>query len=251
MATVTAVPHMRAGGRASERWFFVWMAALSAAIALVGFTWRYFLPLSAGQLHVPVIVHVHGLTMWAWTLWFLMQTWLAASGRVRHHRLFGMAGISLVTLAVWTGIVVALQQLDRRLAVGDGDLARAFVAQPLSLVAMMAVLFAAAIANARRIDVHSRLMLLVTLVALQPALARIIAVVTGVSNPVVNGPVAGVIVLLLVGVAMGHDVRQRGSPHSAYVWGGALIAVVQIARVTLVHTPAWYAITDVLVALVR
>ena len=235
-----------------ERWFFVGMAVLAMAIALVGFTWRYFLPLSRGSFHAAAVVHVHGVTMWSWTVLFFVQSWLAARGRIRFHRLLGMAGISLLTLAAWTGTVVALLQLERRLAAGEGDAARAFVALPLSLVVMMVPLFFAAILHARRAGFHARLMLMVTLVSLQPALARIVGAIRGgIAEPAVNGAVGGLTVLLLIGIAIAYDARTRPRPHPAYLWGGAWIVAVQVARLTLGHTPAWYATADVLATLVR
>lgn len=237
---------------ATERWFFVRMALLATTIAFVGFLWRYFLPLSAGTFHAPAIVHLHGLTMWSWTVLFLLQSWLAATGRLRHHRLFGFLGISILTLAVWTGTTVSLEQLAGRLARGQGDDARAFAALPLSLVALMSVLFIAAIVQGRRAETHARLMLLVTLVGLQPALARIVAVMRGgIMEPAINGAVAGVVVLLLISAAMVRDLRTRGRIHGAYIAGGLAVLAVQVARVTLVHTPAWHATVDALLVLVR
>jgi hypothetical protein len=78
----------------AERWFFVGMALACVAIALAGFVSRYFAPMAAGTFAAPTLVHVHGIVMWSWTLLFACQTWRAATGRLRRHRLFGMAGIA-------------------------------------------------------------------------------------------------------------------------------------------------------------
>ena len=240
-----AAPAALAAARA-ERRFFVVMALACVAIAFAGFISRYFAPVAAGSFSAPTLVHIHGLVMWSWTLLFAWQSWLAANGRLRRHRSFGMAGIALFTLAVWIGVSVAVQQLDRQLSAGAGDTARAFLAMPVSLAAMMVVLFAAAILNARRPDVHSRLMLLVTLVALTPALARLTGDVLGTGPHPRNPVIGGLLALALVGIAIVRDVRVNGRPHRVYLYAGGFVVGGMIARSTLNRTETWYAVTDAL-----
>ena len=157
-----------------------------------------------------------------------------------------MAGIALFTLAVWIGVSVAVQQLDRQLSAGAGDTARAFLAMPISLAAMMIVLFVAAILNARRPDVHARLMLLVTLVALTPALARLTGDALGTGPHPRNPVIGGLLALALVGFAIVRDVRASGRPHPAYLYAGGFVVVGMLARSTLNRTETWYAMTDAL-----
>lgn len=235
----------------AERGFFVGMALICVAIAFAGFVSRYFAPVAAGSFTAPSLVHIHGLVMWSWTLLFAWQSWLAAKGQLRRHRLTGMAGIALFTLAVWIGASVALQQVDRQLDAGVGDTARAFLAMPMSLVVMMVVLFVAAILNARRSEVHARLMLLVTLVALTPALARLTGDVLGTGPHPRNPVIGGFLALGLVGIAAGRDIRVLGRPHPAYLYGGGFIALGMLARSVLNRTEAWYAMADGLRALVH
>jgi hypothetical protein len=228
----------------AERRFFFYMALVCVGIAFAGFVSRYFAPMAAGSFNAPALVHIHGLAMWAWTLVFAWQTWLAANGRLRWHRTYGMAGIALFTLAVWVGASVAVQQLDRQLDAGGGDTARAFLAMPLSLTFMMTVLFAAAIANARRPDVHARLMLLAALVALTPALARLTGDVMATGPHPRNPVVGGLLALSLVGIASARDLRVRNGLHPAYLYGGGFIALCMLARTTLNRTEAWYVVAD-------
>lgn len=235
----------------AERRFFFFMALACVTIALAGFVSRYFAPMASGRFAAPKLVHIHGLVMWSWMLLFAWQSWLASTGRMRRHRLFGMAGIALFTLAVWIGASVAIQQLDRQLDAGAGDAARAFLAMPISLAVMMIVLFAAAIFNARRPDVHARLMLLVTLVALTPALARLTGDVLGTGPHPRNPVIGGFLALALVGIAAGRDVRIDGRPHRAYLYGGGFIALCMLARSTLNQTESWYAVADALGTLVH
>lgn len=222
------------------------MAVVCVVISLAGFASRYFAPMAAGTFAARTLVHIHGLVMWAWMLLFAWQAWLAANGKLRMHRLFGMAGIALFALAVWIGVTVALLQLDQQIEAGAGDRARAFLAQPVSLAVMMIALFAAAIINARRADAHARLMLLVALVALVPALARLTGDVLGTGQHPRNPVIAGCLVLALIGFAAARDRRVRGQVHPAFVYGGGFVAVGMLARSTLNRSEAWYDVADAL-----
>ena len=235
----------------SERRFFFRLAAVCVVVAFAGFVSRYFAPVASGTFSARVLVHLHGLVMWTWMLLFAWQAWLAAEGRLRRHRAFGMAGIALFTLAVWLGISVALLQLDQQLDAGVGDRARAFVAMPLSLSVTMIALFTAAMANARRPDTHARLMLMVTLVALTPALARLVGDAFGTGPHPRNPVIGGLIALAAIGFAALRDLRVLGRVHSAFVYGGGFVAVVMLARSTLNRTDAWYAAADALRTLVH
>jgi len=235
----------------AERRFFFFAAVICVIVAFVGFVSRYFAPMAAGTFSARALVHLHGLVMWTWMLLVAWQAWLASQGQLRRHRAIGMAGIALFTLAVWIGISVALLQLDQQLQAGDGNRARAFVAQPLSLSVTMIVLFTAALANARRPGVHARLMLLVTFVALTPALARLVGDVLGTGRHPRNPAIAGFIVLAAIGYVTARDKFARGRMHPAYLYGGGFVAVVMLARSTLNRTEAWYGTTEVLRVLVH
>ena len=220
------------------------MALVCVGIAFAGFVSRYFAPVAAGSFTAPALVHMHGFAMWTWTVVFAWQTWLAANGRLRWHRTYGMAGIALFTLAVWLGASVAVQQLDRQLDAGRGDTARAFLAMPISLTFMMTVLFTAAIVNARRPDMHARLMLLTALVSLTPALARLTGDVMGTGAHPRNPVVGGFLALALVGIASARDLRAGARLHPVYLYGGGFVALCMLARTTLNRTEAWYVVAD-------
>lgn len=233
-----------------ERRFFFHAALVCVVVAFAGFASRYFAPLAAGTFAGRTLVHLHGFVMWTWMLLFAWQSWLATTGRLRRHRAFGMAGIALFTLAVWLGLSVAVLQLDQQIEAGQADRARAFVALPLSLSLTMVVLFVAAMANARRPEAHARLMLIVTLAALTPALARLVGDAAGTGAHPRNPLIAAVIVLIAIGLAAARDLRVRGRVHVAYLYGGAFVAVMTLVRFTLNRTDAWYGVADALRELV-
>ncbi len=111
--------------------FYVTMAAIFVAIAFSGFFMTYWMQVAQGTFTGSAMLHLHGLLFTAWTLFFLSQAWLMASGRYRNHRKWGLLGISLATAMVFIGLAVALQGLQARLDAGQGDPARAFSIIPM------------------------------------------------------------------------------------------------------------------------
>src|ERR1700738_4816257 len=89
--------------RAKTGYFYVWMAGACALIAFGGFAPTYWLQLAPGTFVGPPLLHIHGAVFSAWTLLLVSQTWLAANGRLEHHRAWGLAGIALASAMVVLG----------------------------------------------------------------------------------------------------------------------------------------------------
>jgi hypothetical protein len=237
--------------------FFVWMAAACAFVAVAGFVPTYWRQLPAGTFVGSPLLHVHALLFSAWTIYVLLQTMLAARGRISRHRSWGLLGVALATAMVLVGLAVANHALSVRLAAGFGDRARAFHIASTSMITLFGMFVAAAIVFVARPEIHKRLMLLANASMLSPAVARLFFAVSVGTGPGLRpglGPprtVASVLapaliadVLILVGIV--HDVRTRGRPHPAYVIGGALVLAVQVLREPASRTQTWYAIADFL-----
>jgi hypothetical protein len=193
----------------------------------------------------------------AWTLLFLLQTTLAALGRVDRHRAWGLLGISLATAMVFVGFAAANEVLAKRLAAGFGDRARAFHIVSTSMITLFGVFVFAAIAYVARPQIHKRLMLLATISVIPPAIARLFfAVNVGIGpglRPGLGPPrtvesvlTSGLIADALILAGLIYDMRTRGRPHPAYLIGGAIIVAVQVLRVPMSTTEWWHAIADLL-----
>lgn len=237
--------------------FYVTMAAIFAAVAFSGFFMTFWLPVTRGTFAGSAMLHLHGLLFTLWTLFFLSQALLVANGGLRHHKAWGLAGISLATAMVFVGLAVAIAGLERRLALGYGDAARAFSIVPISAVLLFGGLVAAAIANLRRPEWHKRFMLVATAALLQPAIARYFFLAAGRGDAAVRqaGPPPAVeftmmpafVVDTLIVAAILYDWKTRGRPHAAYVWGFGVVLLVQLSRPILSRTEAWYGFADFLV----
>lgn len=230
--------------------FYVWMGLVCVVIAFGGFAPTYWLQLAPGTFAGPPLLHLHALVFSAWPVLFVTQAWLAARGRLGHHRAWGGFAIALATAMVLVGIATAVVAMEGRLDAGYGDRARAFLIVPLSAIGAFAVLFVAAIACVRHTEWHRRLLLLATIAVLKPAVARVFLLLhaaggpgvrpgLGPPLPVINSVVVGLVVDLLVVVAIAWDWRTRGRPHPAYLYGGAFLLLNEALRVPIAGTSAW------------
>ena len=260
ISTVESTVALPSAGRIARHAsrYYVRMAVICLAVGLVGFAPTYWVPLVRGTLDVAPLTHVHALFFYGWLILFLRQTTLVASGQVARHRELGIAGVALGSGMCFVGLGMAIGSLKRVLALGAGDGGRAFSIVSFSAVVLFAGLFAAAVVNARKPEVHKRLMLLTTVSMLQAGIGRWsllflappqVAGASLVQPPVVVTLGPALVNDLLIVFAMIHDYRTRGRVHPAYWWGGAFVLAVQIIRVPLSTTHAWMRITDWLLAM--
>jgi len=166
----STVPDPRDG---AARWFYVCMAGICVAIAFGGYIPTYWSRLATGTFSGAPILHIHGMLFFAWTLFFLAQTTLVATGRTPNHRNWGMAGISLATAMGITVVLAAINSIKVAEGIGMGDAARRFSFVSLSALVMFAAFITLAIANVRRAELHRRFMLLARVPLMQAAMARL------------------------------------------------------------------------------
>jgi hypothetical protein len=107
--------------------------------------------------------------------------------------------------------------------------------------------FALAIANARRPETHKRLMYLVMVGFMHPAIARVALTLFAPPGaqeppPVFVAVPPGLIADLLIVVALIYDWRTRGRPHQVYVYGGLTLLADQLLTVPVAATQTWMSI---------
>jgi hypothetical protein len=237
------------GVHAEGRYFYVWMAAAFLLVAFGGFVPTYWAPVVAGRFHAPPIIHIHGILMFTWVCFYFMQTALVASGRTLDHRSWGLAGIALFSVVACAILVGEMAVIKRAEAVGHGDAARRFAAVPLCAWPLMVGLFALAIANIRRPQVHKRLMTLLMAAMMTPALARLFLTFLAPAGAAAGGPPPpfasvppGLVADLFIVVAIVHDWRTRGRPHPVYLYGGAIVLAQQVLTALFATTATWMGI---------
>jgi len=255
MATTAAVAPAQFDARAEVAGsrFYVRIAATSLAVALAGFAPTYWAPMARGALHVPPLVHVHATLFFGWTLLFLVQTRLAAAGRIDHHQELGVAGVSLATAMCIIGPMTAINSIKRFDALGFARDGRAFSFVSFIAILDFAVLFAIALMNFKRPAIHKRLMVILTASLLPAAIGRWF--VLFFKPPGALGPPPLLVVIppsiladLLIVAGMVHDRRTLGRVHPVYWVAGGALFVVQMMQPVLGNTHLWIRATDWIVA---
>jgi hypothetical protein len=235
--------------RIDAKRFYMAMAATCAVVAFIGFAPSYWIPMVTGTQPQPFLVHLHGLLFSGWTLFFLLQTSLVASGNTARHREIGLAGIALASIMFCVGILMTIHSLHINIALGFPQAAKAFSIVSFSAIILFAAFVAIAIANVHNRELHKRLMLLVTVSMLQPAIGRWFLLFLRPPGAVGPPPVEvtlgpGLVADLLIIAAMIYDRKTRGRIHPAYWVGGGVIFAVQVLRVPLSHTATWLSVAD-------
>jgi hypothetical protein len=233
------------GVRAERRNFYVWMAGAFVLVAFGGFTPTYWAKVATGTFHAEPIIHIHGILLFSWTCFYFVQTALVAAGRTLDHRAWGLAGIALFTAMMFSILVGQEVVLKRNEMLGFGDAARRFSAVTLIGWPLIAAIFTLAIVNVRKPEVHKRLMTLLMIGIMTPAIARMFITLLappGVGGapppPFVSLPPSLVADLFLV-VAIVRDWRILGKLHPVYVYGGLALILQQILTVPIAGTATW------------
>jgi hypothetical protein len=233
------------GGLDTSRFHFR-MAVVFLIVAFGGFTPTYWAPLASGTFSAPPIVHIHGALLFSWTLLYLWQTGLVASGRTARHQALGLLGIALFSVMCCTIVATRLIMLRLEVQEGFGDAARRFSAIAFCSLPLLIGFFAAAIANARRPEIHKRLMYLVMVGLMIPAIARVFLVLLKPADAV--GPPPPIVLVmptltaaLFIVIALVYERRRYGHVHPVYVYGGATLVLWTLAIVPFSGTAVWSA----------
>ncbi|MGY4573970.1 hypothetical protein QA639_38085 [Bradyrhizobium pachyrhizi] len=246
----------RAAAKVEAKFFYFYMALSCMAVAFLGFAPTYWMPMARGSLSSPPVVHLHGLLFFAWTLYFVFQSWLAASGRIARHRSVGLIGISLATAMTMMGIVASISVMKRSAAIGQLSEGLAFAIVPLSGILFFAVVFALAIICLRDRETHKRLMLLASISILDAAVARWFLTFLAPPGPVGPPPVPvtiapALVAYLLLVVAIVFDWRTRGRPHPVYIYGGLALVAVKLLNWPISTSAAWHSVAGGILALAQ
>ena len=236
------------GSRSEGRMFYVWMAGAFVLVAFGGFIPTYWAPVVTGTFKAPPVIHIHGFLMFAWTVFFLVQTAFVAAGRTIDHRSWGLAGIALFSVIACAVLVGEMAVLKRDEAAGVGDASRRFAAVTLCAWPLMVGLFTLAIVKIPSPQVHKRLMVLLLIAMMTPAIARVFltflappGATGGPPPPFVSIPPALIADLFIV-VAMVRDWRTLGRPHPTYLYGGLALVAQQLLTVPFAATSIWMSI---------
>ena len=154
------------------RYFPVIMSFLFFLIACIGFVPSY-QDINAGTLEPHWFAHVHGALMTSWLLVYILQSFLAATGRLKFHRQLGLFAVGLGVL-VWINLVIASVRLTLASHPPQGHFLFDLLLMEFYGIISFGLFFTWGIlARKRDTNAHKRLLTFATLVLLQAAVDRI------------------------------------------------------------------------------
>ena len=242
MSTVM-VDGVSSHARGTRSRFYVGLALLIAAITLTGFAPSLYASLFQG-LARPWFIHLHAAVYVGWLLLLIVQSVIAAQGRIALHRRVGNFGIAYGCLVFVLGVIVTFAATVVHIAAGEWTTERGgrFLALSLGDMVLFAGFFGSATAYRRRPEIHKRLILL----------ASVALMFAGAGRLWFMGEPTNVPLLLAVWyspVALGvvYDVVTTRRVHPVY-WIGAAVMGVWLFRVPVGQTDMWQSISEKLLA---
>lgn len=215
-----------------EKYFYLGMSLLIAAVVVYGFSGTVDKKLIHANPRRPILLWVHAILFSSWVAFYIMQSVLVRIREVKLHRTLGWAGATLGTFMVvvgpWVAVVMArfdTSQLHR----ANRD---AFLIVPLFDMVSFAICFGLAILWRTRPERHRRLMLLATCALTGAAFGRI---------PIMHAPLSfygGVDGLMLLGPLRDLAVRRR--IHAVYLIAIPLLFAGQTAVSQIFHHKAGF-----------
>jgi hypothetical protein len=236
---VLAAPPVTGGqtARRKNRKFYVLLSVLMTLIVVAGFWPSYYGPLMSGSTNSPAILHFHGAIMAGWMALLILQTTLAANGRLRSHRAVGKFGIGYGTFLFLLGLVVSFVAPAMHVTAAEWTVDQAVGFLPIPLVDMLLFggFFFAAVAYRSKPEIHKRLMLMATIALLFAAAFRLDAA------EIIPMPMA--IGLWFVPVVLGlvYDWATQSRVDLVYVIGFIAMGL-SLLRLPLGSTEAWLSI---------
>lgn len=164
---------------AADRWFFTGSAVLMLGLVLWGFHHFYF----EGRAYpgrpitppIRTLVIVHGVSMMAWLLFFIVQPLLVGLRKRKLHMTLGMGGIAVAGFAAVTGVMVAVRsaQVAPAEQIIWGMNPVDFMSVPMLAAVLFAAFIGAAVWKRKKPAMHRAFMFTATITAVDAGLSRI------------------------------------------------------------------------------
>jgi hypothetical protein len=187
------------------------------------------------------LVHMHGIVMSIWVLYFVAQVALIRSKNVKLHMSMGMAGIALAALVVIVGLATAYDAQLVRGAAPPGADPHEFFILPVGDMLLFVVYFAGAIYYRKRPLEHKSLMLMTAINFAPAALFRIPIVPESFTLWFAFGIPVLLAILGLVWFKVKHGKFNRIFVAALLLY---LIALPVPFRMVFAQTAAWHSFTN-------
>ena len=235
-STISPVRKPRIINRPVEHAIFAILVAGIVGVVFLGFGKSYLL---AGLVRAPLpnlLVHIHGAVFTSWILLLIVQTCLAASGKLRWHRQLGILGF-IASAMVVLGIMVARWSLAAHryppifppFVFFFGQLATVGFAFPL--------LVFLAFHYRKHPATHKRLIIIATLSIFDAAITR--WPIPAISQSIL---MTSAVVYSFLIVMIAYDLFSLHRIENATLWGGLFLIVFREGRILIAISPQWAAL---------
>jgi hypothetical protein len=226
-----------------ERAFFFYMAIAMALVLVGGFAFN----LAAGRstFAVPLVYHVHAFVFFGWTMLYLAQSGLVATGNVALHKRLGWLSVIWLPLMVAVGSAMVLNNLRTKGGPPFFDV-NEFLFCSLAGVSTFALTALAGILMRGRTDWHRRIMCCAMASLLGPGFGRLLP--APLLIPWTWWITSVILPLIFVAIGMVADRRRSGKAHPAWLWCTAFFVGGQLVADAIAYSPAGISITRSVVA---
>ncbi|WP_091736059.1 hypothetical protein [Phenylobacterium immobile] len=221
--------------------FFLGGALAMTAVTIAGFSLQ--LGMGRSSFGAPPLVHAHAVVFMGWVAIYLLQTTLAATGRIDLHRKLGWLAAAWIVPMIVLGVAITVMSVRVGRAPFFFRPAQFLIFNPLSLFTF-AGLTAAAIVMRRRTDWHRRLHFSGMALLLGPGFGRLLPMPLLI--PWAWEATAAVCLLFPI-AGMAADLRRTGRVHPAWTVGVgvtlALIAAIEALTFSPLGPALYQAVT--------
>jgi hypothetical protein len=178
------------------KYFYFFMSLLIAAVTVFGFSFTIGANLIHPAVPRPWILYVHAIVFSGWLVFFILQSVLVRSRKVRWHRSIGWFGVALGALIPVLGVSTAMVMGRFDIATLHIPDTESFLIVPLFDMLCFTSTFPLAIYWRRKPELHRRLILIATCSLTAAAFSRF-------PESILPGYLfySGVDLLILLGVA--------------------------------------------------
>lgn len=224
--------------RGYDRKLFLTAAILFPVVVLIGFARTFYLKFAFDTPPLPsMLVQIHGLLMTLWVGFFITQVFLIRTKNHKTHMRWGIVGVVLASAIVIVGFLTAVAAAKYGSPTAPPDIPPlAFLTVPFFDILIFAGLFAAAIWYRKRPADHKRLMLLLVISLLPPAVGRFPIAALAALGPLFFFGVPTVIAIVLVIL----DTWRNRRLNRVFLVGAIILIASYPLRIILAGTEVWH-----------